>query len=111
MSQDVTEYVKGCVECQWNKINTRPIHTPLQPIYAKPEALPFETITLNFITKLPESEGSDFILTVINHNCTKAAIFIPCHKEITAEETAGLYLKHIFMCYGLPSKIISNRDP
>ena len=111
MSQDVTEYVKGCAECQQNKINTCPIRTPLQPIYAKPEALPFETIALNFITKLPESEGSDSILTVVNHDCTKAAVFIPCHDEITAEETAGLYLKHVFMCYGLPLKIISDQDP
>ena len=111
MPQDVTKYVKGYAECQWNKINTHPIRTPLQPIYTKPEALPFETIALNFITKLPESEGSDSILTVVNHDCTKAAIFIPCHEEITAEETAGLYLKHIFMHYRLPSKIISNWDP
>ena len=111
MSQDVMEYVKGCAECQQNKINTCPIHTPLQPIYAKPEALPFETIALDFITKLPESEGSDFILTVIDHDCTKVTVFIPCWEEITAEETAGLYLKHVFMHYGLPSKIISDWDP
>ena len=111
MSHDVTEYIKGCAECQQNKINTRPIHAPIQPIYAKPEALPFETITLDFITKLPESEGSDSILTIVDHDCTKAAVFIPCREEIMAEEMAGLYLKHIFMHYGLPSRIISDSDP
>ena len=42
--------------------------------------------------KLPESEGSDSILTVVDHDCTKAAVFIPCHEEIMAEETAGLYV-------------------
>ena len=108
MLQDIMEYVKGCAECQQNKINTCPICTPLQPIYAKPEALPFETIALDFITKLLESEGSDSILTVINHDCTKAAIFIPFQEEIMAEETVGLYLKHVFTHYGLPSKIISD---
>ena len=75
------------------------------------EALPFETITLDFITKLPESAGSDSILTIVDHDCTKAATFIPCREEITAEETAGLYLKHVFTRYGLPSRIISDRDP
>ena len=105
------EYVKGCAECQRNKINTQPTKAPIQPIYAKPEALPFETITLDFITKLPESAGSDSILTVVDHDCTKVAVFIPCREEVTAEETAGLYLKHIFMRYRLPSRIISDRDP
>jgi hypothetical protein len=109
--QDVHDYVKGCTDCQRNKINTHPIRTPLQPIYPKLEALPFETIALDFITKLPESEGSDSILTVVNHDCTKAAIFIPCREEITAEETAGLYVRHVFTRYGLPSRIISDRDP
>jgi len=65
ISRDIMEYVKGCTECQQNKINTRPIKAPIQPIYAKPEALPFETITLDFITKLPESVGSNSILTVV----------------------------------------------
>jgi hypothetical protein len=109
--QDVHDYVKGCADCQQNKINTHPIRAPLQPIYPKPEALPFETIALDFITKLPESEGSDSILTVVDHDCTKAAIFIPCREEITAEETAGLYVRHVFTRFGLPSRIISDRDP
>jgi hypothetical protein len=109
--QDVHDYVKGCADCQRNKINTHPIRAPLQPIYPKPEALPFETIALDFITKLPESEGSDSILTVVDHDCTKAAIFIPCREEITAEETAGLYVRHVFTRFGLPSRIISDRDP
>jgi hypothetical protein len=51
------DYVKGCAECQRHKINTHPIRARLQPIYPKPEALPFETIALDFITKLPGSEG------------------------------------------------------
>jgi hypothetical protein len=79
--QDVHDYVKGCADCQRNKINTHPICAPLQPIYPKPEALPFETIAMDFITKLPESEGSDSILTIVDHDCTKAAIFIPCKKK------------------------------
>ena len=37
--------------------------------------------------------------------------FIPCTEEINAEETAALYAKHTFPSYGLPSKIISDRDP
>ena len=76
-----------------------------------PEALPFETIALNFIMKLPESQGFDFILTITDHNCTKMSRFIPCREEINVEESAALYAKHVCPSHGLPSKIISNRDP
>src|SRR5882757_3242823 len=53
MKTDVQDYVKGCAECQRHKVNTRPIRAPLYPITPRPNALPFETIALDFITKLP----------------------------------------------------------
>jgi hypothetical protein len=62
MKQDITEYVKGCAECQCHKVNNRPTKALLQPIYPKPEAMPFETIALDFIVKLPVSQGFDSIL-------------------------------------------------
>jgi hypothetical protein len=111
MWADITEYVKGCADCQRHKVNTRPTKAPLQPIYPKPEAQPFETVALDFIVKLPVSQGFDSILTITNQGCTKAAIFIPCNEDITAEETAALYIKHVFTHFGLPTKVISDRDP
>jgi hypothetical protein len=41
----------------------------------------------------------------------KAAIFIPCREEINAEGTAALYIQHVFAHFGLPCKVISDRDP
>ena len=111
MKNNIMDYVKGCADCHCHKVNLRPTKAPLRPIYPKPEATPFDTVAIDFITKLPESQGYDSILTITNHNCTKAAIFIPCNEEINAEGTAALYIKHVFMHYGLPSKIISDRDP
>ncbi len=111
MRQDVKEYVRGCAECQWNKINTRPTKASLSPIFPTPEAMPFETVALDFITKLPISQGYDSILTVTDHDCTKATVFIPCKESMTAEETAGLIVQHIFPRFGLPLKFISDRDP
>jgi len=111
MQQDVKDYVRGCAECQWNKVNTRPTKAPLSPIFPTHEAMPFETVALDFITKLLISQGYDLILTVTDHDCTKAAVFIPCKESITAEETMGLIVQHIFPRFGLPSKFISDRDP
>ena len=73
--------------------------------------MPFETVTIDFITKLPMSQGYDSILTVTDHDCTKTAIFIPCNKEINVEEMAALYMKQVVTNFRLPSKIISDRDP
>jgi hypothetical protein len=47
----------------------------------------------------------------MDHDCTKASIFIPCNEEINAEGTAALYIKHVFAHFGLPRKVISDRDP
>ncbi len=58
--------------------------------------MPFETVTLDFITKLLSSQGYDSILTITNHDCTKAAVFIPCKESMTAKETVGLIVHHIF---------------
>ena len=111
LRKDVAAYVKGCADCQRNKVNNRPTCAPLQPIYAKEDATPFEVVAIDFITKLPESDGYDSILTVTDHDCSKASIFIPCREEISSEQTAALYVTHVFVRFGLPNRIISDRDP
>jgi hypothetical protein len=111
LRREVADYVRGCGDCQRHKVNNRPTKAPLQPIYPSPEAKPFEVIAVDFITKLPPSQGFDSILTVTDHSCTKAVRFIPCTEAITAEGTAKLFLQQIFCHYGLPTKIISDRDP
>ncbi len=46
----------------------------------------------------------------MDHDCSKAVILIPCHEEITAEGVARLLIKYLFVRFGLPTKMISNRD-
>ncbi|SRR6266702_1346536 len=89
----------------------QPTKAPLQLRYPKPEAMPFKTVALDFITKLPISQGYDAILTITNHDCTKTTLFIPCKEAMMAKETAALILKHIFLQFGLPHRFISNQDP
>jgi len=106
----VTEYVKGCATCQMTKVNTHPTHPPMFPITPADNARPFETIAMDFITKLPQSGGFDTILTITDTDCSKASIFIPCHETIDSEGVALLYLNHVIPHYGIPRKIISDRD-
>ena len=110
MAQDVEDYVKGCADCQWNKTNNQARRAPLSPIFAKPDALPFKTVAMDFIIKLPLLDGYDSVLTVTDHDCTKAVILIPCNETITAEGVAKLYQEHVFKRVGLPNTFIHDRD-
>jgi transposase InsO family protein len=68
-------------------------------------------IAMDLIVDLPESSGFDSILTITDHDCTKAAIFLPCNQMIDAPEVVELYAKHVFPHYRAPKKIILDRDP
>src|SRR6266702_1857474 len=110
MKLDISAYVQGCTTCQANKNFPGNPKPPSFPIKTNQNALPFETITLDFITKLPESEGYDTILTIVDHDCSKAAFFIPCKETIDAKGVAALLAKTLFPHYGLPRRVISDRD-
>ena len=106
----VSKYVQGCATCQQNKVNTHPTKTPLQPLKAAQNAIPFSQITVDFVTDLPKTaEGYDALMVVVDHGLTKGIILIPCHKTTTAEQTAALFLKHVFAHFGIPDVIISDR--
>jgi hypothetical protein len=66
---------------------------------------------MDLITGLPKSNGHDAILTIVDHGCSQAAIFLPCSTTITGASIAQLYMEHLFQWFGLPQKIISDRDP
>ena len=66
---------------------------------------------MDFIIKLPKSQDYDSILTITDQGCTKMAIFLPCHESMDAEGVAQLYFNHVFPRFGVPSKIITDRDP
>ena len=109
MKQDIEQYVKGCAICQESKINTKPLKPTMIPITPE-HSLPFQTIAMDFIMKLPQSGGYDSILTITNHDCSKVIILIPCKESITPEGVVALILKHIFTRYGAPKKFITDRD-
>ena len=109
MKQDIKQYVKGCAICQESKINTRSLKPAMIPITPK-HSLPFQTITMDFITKLPQSGGYDSILTRMDHDCSKAIILIPCKESITVEGVAALILKYVFARYGVLKKFISDHN-
>ena len=75
------------------------------------DAKPFKQVAMDLITDLPPSQGYDTVLTLVDHGCSCAALFLPCHKTITGEKIAHLYFKHLFPWFGIPKQVISDRDP
>ncbi len=48
---------------------------------------------------------------IVDHGCSRGAIFLPCQSTITGPQIAQLYYQHVYPWFGLPSRIISDRDP
>jgi hypothetical protein len=74
----VWQYVKGCAICQANKPIMHRNNPPIHPITPQEDVLPFQTIAIDFIVKLPKSEGYNSIMTITDYDCTKAVILVPC---------------------------------
>ena len=58
MSKWIENYIKGCTRCQQNKTLTHWIPTPPYKINVPPFAQPFEVVTIDLITQLPNSQSS-----------------------------------------------------
>ena len=59
---------------------------------------------------MPKQEGFDTILTVVD-KATKMCHFLPYNESISAKEVAALFWRHVGKLHGIPSVIISDRDP
>ena len=70
---------------------------------------PWNSISMDFIEKLPSSSRFDTILVIVDQ-LTKQAIFIPAHDTITSADLAHLFVFHMFSKHGVPSHITSNRS-
>ena len=101
----VQDYIKTCDMCAQVKT---PRHLPYGKLLPLPvPAQQWQSVSLDFITDLPESNKFDSILVVVDQ-LSKMAHFIPCSKDISADQTASLFLKNVVCLHGLPDDIISD---
>ena len=109
MAEDIEDYVRSCDDCQRNKASQYKWHCTLHPLELSYS--PWDSISMDFITHLPVSEGCTTIWVVVDR-FTKMAHFIPIkEKQKTAEGCAKLFLLNVWRLHGLPSDIVSDRDP
>ncbi|KAE8708434.1 cytochrome P450 78A7-like [Hibiscus syriacus] len=108
MKDNMELYVKTFLVCQQDKVENRQPVGLLEPLPVPQR--PWDSITLDFISALPKSEGYGLIMVVVDR-FSKYMTFIPCPKDCTAEEAARAFFKNVVKHWALPSSIISDRDP
>ncbi|QRV74416.1 Retrotransposable element Tf2 protein [Ceratobasidium sp. AG-Ba] len=104
MKQQVNRFVETCEICQRSKGHKH--YAPQNPLTIPQK--PWEDIAYDFIVKLPESQGMDSILVVIDR-FSRQAHFIPCLESTNAEGVADLFIKEVWKLHGLPKTTVTNQ--
>jgi len=109
MNRSTEKFCKTCNVCQKTKVNCtkkmgalRPSHIPSRP---------FKMVSLNLITGLPPLGQEQYMaVLVIVDKLTKFALFIPTHDSLTQEGFTKLFIERVVHVYGMPHRIIADRD-
>ncbi|MBW0570799.1 hypothetical protein O181_110514 [Austropuccinia psidii MF-1] len=73
---------------------------------------PWEVVHMDWVTALPPSGDKIYnACLVIVDRYSKTPIFLPCHKDDTAMDTALLLWSRVISNAGLLKNVISDRDP
>ena len=108
MSRYIGKYVSTCDMC----LQTKSIHQPPSgELYPLPILnAPWDTASVNFIMELPESNGKDAIMVIVD-SVTKLSHFVSTVTTLSTAGTAQLYLRHIWKHHGLPKRVVPDRGP
>jgi hypothetical protein len=108
MKHMIREFVRKCHICQQAKPERLPPAGLLQPLPIP--SSPWEVATMDFIDGLPPSRSFNCIMVVVD-KLSKFAHFIPLRHPYTASKIADLFVDNIFRLHGMPSSLVSDRDP
>ncbi|HVQ00532.1 MAG TPA: RNase H-like domain-containing protein, partial [Candidatus Thermoplasmatota archaeon] len=108
MKKDIALYVGKCLTCAKVKAeHQKPAGLLVQPIIP---VWKWENITMDFITKLPNTRDRHDSIWVIVDRLTKSAHFIPIKETYPVSQLAQIYVNEIVCRHGIPLSIISDRD-
>ena len=108
MKEEIAHFVKTCIKCQLNRASYQKQAGLLQPLPILPR--PWHSVSMDFITRLPKSQGYDDILVMVDQ-FSKLAHMVPTMGKATTLETPNLFLNAWGRHHGLPRVIVSDRDP
>ena len=111
MRDAVVRFTRNCHRCQRSKAPRDKYNGLLHPLPIPEQR--WKDISMDFITGLPEVDGRNAILTVIDR-LSKERHYIACtasEEGTSAEATAGLLIEGVFRLHGLPDSVVSDRGP
>jgi len=103
----IRDYVRSCNEFQHSKSPRHAKYGLIQPLEVPYAG--WSSISTNFITQLPESQGKTQIMVVVDQ-FTKMSHFIGLHENVTAKDVGDTFLGEVWKLHGLPTEIISDMD-
>ena len=105
LRNSIKSYIKSCTTCMRSKPQR---HRPYGLLKQLPiPEQPWNSISMDFIEKLPTSSGFDTILVIVDR-LTKQSIFIPMVDTINAQLLAKLFVLHVFSKHGVPLHVTSD---
>ncbi|MBW0588014.1 hypothetical protein O181_127729 [Austropuccinia psidii MF-1] len=108
--KDVEEYCKTWDRCQ--KANKSTCKRLGNMIKIQEPRRPWEIVHMDWVTGLPPGGNRSYnSCLVIVDRFSKTPIFLPCHKDDTAMDTALLICNRVVSWTGIFTNIISDRDP
>ena len=111
MAHFVSTYVRGCDTCQRIKHTTHSPYGALAPLPIP--SCRFDFWTLDFVTHLPSDSGYNCLLVCVD-KLTKFTKLVPCFMaagKLSAHTVASLFFAHVVRHFGVPSTVLSDRDP
>ena len=109
LSRYLREYLKHCSECQVYQTKRHAPYGSMQPVLTP--AVPFHTITMDFILALPVSRDGFDVAMPVSDKFTKRITIIPGKSTWTAAQWGDALLDRLDTAdWGLPKAIISDRD-
>ena len=108
LKNDTKDWVKSCDECQRYKNFPSKKSGLLKPNLIP--SRPWEIVTMDLLTDLPESEGYDAILVAVDR-FAKMIRCIRTNKTMTSSALVRLCWDHIWKDFGCPRIIMSDRGP
>jgi hypothetical protein len=109
MKKQVAEYVAACLTCQKAKVEHQKPAGIMQSLEV-PE-WKWDSISMDFVTALPKTQKRHDSIWVIVDRLTKSAHFLPVKTTFNVQQLAELYVAEIVRLHGVPTSIVSDRDP
>ena len=104
----VRKYVRACEVCQ--RVKPAPVtNAPLRSLPVPTDC--WKSVSMDFIFGLPADSSKKTGILVIVDRFSKMVHLSAVPASVTAKQTAQIFLDSVFRLHGMPTEIVSDRDP